>query len=180
MPEELLEDANEPSDDMSNYGEGDPESLWPSVNLANAFVIPSFELARQRLADVESRLQNLIALTSTVTVAAPVVHSSIVKPADFTSVWFLLAVGIFLVVVIVGLLSKALGELHVISPKLLYEKYLHFSAWEFQKNILYEAGQSFESNRSLVNVKGRAAVVLTALFCIEMCCLIVWIMQGVS
>lgn len=156
-----------------------PEEAWPSVSLAYDLAIPTYGLTSERLSVVEGRLQSVLGYAATVTLAVPVLASALIKEPNFGSPWFIAGVLMFFVIAAVGIPFLNIGDLRVISPHLLYDKYLHYSEWEFKKNILYFTGQNFDKNAGLVNGKGRVVTLLSVFLLFEILLLVVWIARGI-
>ena len=155
--------------------EENPPTTWPAVPLAYEFVTPAFGWINTRLAAVESRLQLLISFSAALMLAAPVLATAVLSQPNFRSVWFLSGVAVFFAIAIVGIVTFNWGTLLIISPQLLYDKYLHCSDWEFKKDILYFAGEGFQSNLGLINSKGNVTTILTVAFVVETLLFVMWI-----
>ena len=56
----------------------------------------------------------------------------------------------------------------------LYDRWLHYSEWEFKKNAIYWAGQHFNANVSRINIMGWILTGMIALFSVEVVLLLVW------
>ena len=158
----------------------DSETIYPSVDTAYEFVRPSYEWAQQRLDSVHTRIQTTLGFAAVATFGIPALVTSIAPGAEFSSPWFLSAIGLFAAVTLVGILSMSLGSLEIVSPKRLYETWLHYEPWEFRKNALYWAGNHYERNRTIINRKGYALIGLVVLFSTEGALFIVWAVLGVS
>lgn len=156
-----------------------PEATWPGVDVAYDLTKLSYSWILQRLDAVDSRIQTLQAFAATITLAALVIAASVIDDVDFESVWFVLAVVAFVAVVAIGSIAGASGRILLISPQILYDKWLHYSEWEFKKNAVYFAGQHFKENSSLVNGKGRAVGFMTALFLAETAFLLIWVARQI-
>jgi hypothetical protein len=168
------------SEDMVQSTEPTSEVTWPAVPFAYEFVIPSFDWMSQRLNAVEARLQTLIGFAATVTVAAPVLATAVLKQPKFDSMWFIWGVLMFFAIAAVGIAVLNTGDLQIISPQMVYKKYLHYSEWEFKKNILYSAGQGFEANANLVKTKGTVLTILSIVFLGQILLLVVCIATGIG
>lgn len=148
------------------------EQTFPSVELAYPIAIASYELAQKRLDIIDSRLQTVIASGTTVSLAIPVLASA--KGLSFSSLWFIAAVCVFFSAVILGTLARITGNIIVLNPARIYKDWLGFSEWEFKKNLIFFAGQHFESNRNLAKKRGWLTTITVALFIIEGLLLSVW------
>jgi len=155
------------------------EATWPGVHLAYDFVGPSYASILQRLDAVNSHLETLQTFAASITLAATILAASVVKDVDFRSPWFLSALSIFAVVIVIGAVARALGTVQLITPQLLYDQWLDYTEWEFKKNAVYWAAQHFKANRALVNNKGWAAFGMTVLLLLEMGLLLAWVVTQV-
>jgi hypothetical protein len=158
--------------------ESDPEATWPGVKLAYDFVLPSYQWAITRFEAVDSRIQTLQAFIVTVTLGLPTIATLIFKNISFTSWCFMIACGLAITAVVIGLVGRSWGGITLVHPQILYEKWLHRQEWEFRKDMLYFAAEHFEENTHLVNRKGRLVTIMTILFLIEAGMLFVWIISA--
>jgi len=159
-----------PHDDDSS-----PETEWPSVPFAYDFVIPSYQWVLTRFEAVDSRIQTLQAFIATTTLGVPAIATTMFKTIKFTSCWFLGAIGLAGVAIIIGLIGRSWGRITLANPRVLYEQWLHKPVWEFKKDMLYFAGQHFEKSSDFVNTKSRLVTVMSVLFFLETLLLFVWI-----
>ena len=100
--------------------------------------------------------------------------ASVLKDVDFRSIWLILAFCMFLLIVVLGVLARTLGTMILIDPKQHYEKWLHYSEWEFKKNAIYWAGEHFRVNKILINRRGLVLNAMSLLLFIEVILLSVW------
>ncbi len=164
--------ASDPDDDQ--------RTKWPGVHSAFDVSRDTYSLLCQRLDAANDRLQALQNYAVTVTLAVPIIVTAIRDKPDFNSTWFLLAMGTFGIIVVAGTIGQTLGTITALSPKLLYEKWLSYSDWEFKKNFVYWAGEHFDSNRKLVSRKARLGAFLTLVFLGEIACLITWAVMQID
>ena len=121
------------------------------------------------------RIDGLLTLTSTVTLAAPIVMAAAGEP-DFRSPLFVAAVGFFTVGLILGVGARGFfGGTRIIGPSSLYEDWLELSPTEFKLNGIYWAGEHFRQTATAVWRKSWAAHALTVLFILEGAALLLWI-----
>jgi hypothetical protein len=150
------------------------ESKWPGVDLAYDLARDSYSVAYQRLDNINGRIQSLLTYAATVTFAAPVIVRSIEEQPDFESPWFVAAMVFFVINGLAGPVALIAGSVQAVSPKVVYEKWLEFSPWEFKKTAVYWAAEHFDMNARLVNRKGHAATAMVAVLHAEAVCLLVW------
>lgn len=175
----ILREGGNPMRALFGRGSGTRETTWPAVHLAYDFVLPSYQWAQQRLDATDLRIQTLQAFAATVTLAAPILAATVVKDIDLQSAWFIAALALFVVTVVLGAVVRAYGRLELMSPKRLYDRWLGDSEWEFKKDAIYFAGKHFEANRSLINKKGLLADGMTVLFVVETALLLTWVLAEV-
>jgi len=153
-------------------------STWPGVKLAYDFVLPSYQLAITRFEAADSRIQTLQAFIVTVTLGLPTIATLIFKNIPFTSRWFIMACGLAVTAVVIGVIGRSWGGITLVHPQILYEKWLHKQEWEFRKDMLYFAAEHFEQNAALVNRKGLLVTIMTILFLLEAGLLFAWIISA--
>jgi hypothetical protein len=151
---------------------------YPGLEPAQAFVLPSYQWMLTRIEAADSRIHSLVAFVLTVTAGVPTVSRAFRPNLPFDSGWFAAAIGVAAVILVVGVLARAYGTIMLPDPAKVYEKWLDFPVWEFQKRALHFAGQHLEANRNLVKVKSYAVVALTALFAGEVGLLLTWLRCG--
>jgi hypothetical protein len=155
------------------------EATWPGVHPAYDFVGSSYASILQRLDAANSHLETLQTFAASITLAAPILAASVVKDVDFRSPWFLSALSIFIVVIVIGAVARVWGTVQLITPQLLYDHWLRYTEWEFKKNAIYWAGQHFKANSALVSKKAWAAFGMTVLLLLEMGLLLAWVVTQV-
>jgi hypothetical protein len=151
-----------------------PEEQWPSVPLAYEFVRPSYDIMLRRFETVEGRIRALVTLTGTLTFAAPVFARSVRPDIPLASLWFILAASAAILVVGLGVVATVFWTVRLYDPCELYEKYLEWTAWEFQKNMLYWAGDAFKRNAASLRRKAGLADAMALFFLAEISFLVVW------
>lgn len=158
--------------------DADPQSQWPSVGLAYDFVQPSYDWLLNRVNAAEGRIQTGLTFAASITLLVPVIAKTVFVDLDFGSLWLILAMITFIATVMLGAVSRFVGELTLVSPKKLYDEWLHYSEWEFKKNAIYFAGQHFEANRKLVRTKGTFVEIMTFLLLLEVLWFVIWVAEA--
>jgi hypothetical protein len=153
----------------------DPRAVYPGVDLAYELALASYETAQTRLDVLDKRLETLIALGATASLAVPVIASG--KNISFNSIWFFCASAAFVLATVVGITARLSKSLKLIDPAKLYTEFLHCSEWEFKKNIIFFAGQHFDVNIRLVNWRGRMAAWTAILFLVELIFVAIWLIH---
>ncbi len=103
------------------------EDKWPSVQWAYEFVKPSYEWLQNRFDAVNTRIEFLLTFSSSITLAIPIVVKVLFPDVNFGSLWFMSAMGIFLLTAIVGILGRIYGGLKLVSLQKLYNEWLNYS-----------------------------------------------------
>ena len=99
------------------------------------------------------------------------------KNVELASVWFIAAMVAAVLTLALGIAAKIVSGssgIWFLSPASLYDRWLHYSEWEFKKNAIYWAGQHFNANVSRINIMGWILTGMIALFSIEVILLLVW------
>ena len=76
---------------------------------------------------------------------------------------------------ITGTVMRVRGELVVVNPAKLYDGWLRYTEWEFQKTALYWAGKHAEQNAKLINEKSLAVAWMTGGLVLEIGLLVAWV-----
>jgi len=151
------------------------ETQYPSVDLAYEFVKPSYDWMLNRIEAMNSKMQGLLMLATAVTGGIPILAKAIFDNVDFQSVLFYGAIGLYVLLVVIGTVGLSMGGVKLFHPKLLYEKWLSNSIWEFKKDAIYFAGQNFEDNKKIIDAKSWLRNIMTILLLIELMIVIFWI-----
>jgi len=146
---------------------------FKSVELAYPLAVASYDLAQKRLDVVEGRLQTLLAFVAPVTVA--VIAAANGKGAPFTSYWFIAAMIFCLFGLALGVHTRLADTVIVIDPGVLSQKWLHFSEWQFKRNVIHLSGKHFNANATVIARKGRYTSWTAFIFLLEALCLGAWI-----
>ncbi|MCM3873436.1 MAG: hypothetical protein ND895_22365, partial [Pyrinomonadaceae bacterium] len=108
---------------------------FPSVELAYPLAVASYDLAQKRLDVVEGRLQTLLAFVTPITIA--VIAAANGKGVPFASRWFAAAMALCLLGLGFGVRTRLADKVIVIDPGVLSKKWLHFSEWQFKRNVIH-------------------------------------------
>ena len=79
-----------------------PEQEWPGAIPAYDFVLPSYTWVIQRVEAADVRIQTLLTFTAAMTVLTTTLAKTAFPMIEFTSVWFILGIGAFLLLVLTG------------------------------------------------------------------------------
>lgn len=156
----------------------DRELRWPGVHRAYDFVLPSYQLLTSRFEAADSRIQSIQTFAATLILGAPLLANAIKKSVPLLSPWFLGAIGLFLVIVALGLGGRLRGTLKLPDPARLYERSLHLSEWEFKRDAVYFAGEHFQWNAEAIRVKGNYTTAMTAAFLLMIGATLIWIIAA--
>ena len=153
---------------------------YPSIDLAYEIVLPSYDWAIRRLQVVEQRIEGLLRLTTTATIAIPVIAFATTKDVDPTVYlnWqAVVASALFFLTTVLGLLARRFGGISVIDPKQLYDNHLKKGKRELKKDLIYFAGLDFQDNVRLIERKSRCADLLVVLFVLELVFGVWWLVS---
>ena len=159
---------------MENKTETDA-SKYPSVDLAYEFVKSSYDWMLNRIEAMNSKIQGLLTLATAMTATMPILTKAMFNDVDFQSGWFYGAITTYLLLVIIGIYGLRMGGVRLIHPKNLYEKWLSDSKWEFKKDIIFFAGQDFETNKKVIDSKSLLRDTMNVLLLVELLIVIFWI-----
>ena len=169
---------------MDDQENDQPERAeWPSVDLAYGIVAPSYDWIQARFDSVERRIQTFLGFTATLTLGLPALVIAVENDADVTSWWFIAAMTTAVLTLAIGIAAKLVSGatgIWFLSPANLYERWLHYSEWEFKKNAIYWAGRHFEANVSRINTMGWLLTGMTFLFALEVIFLLVWAITSLT
>ena len=134
-----------------------PENL-PALDLAYGFVLPSYQWALARFEAGNTRLQTMLAIVASVSLAMPALARLINPSLSFADGWFLSAVAVFLAAMAAGAYGRQAGTVRVLHPeKLLAPEWLTSTPNRFKHDALYWAGEHFGCNRAAIEGKWRCA-----------------------
>ena len=150
---------------------------YPGVALAYDIAVESYALAERRRDAVHQRIDTLLSFVTTVTVAALVVVAAVFENPDFGSPLLWAAGGAYAMLVLIALTAKSVGALRQLSPKLLYEQWLHLNEHEFRLQMIYWAGEYTNEARRMTHYKARAATAMTVLFLAEGALFLAWLVR---
>lgn len=150
---------------------------YPGTDLAYDIAVESYSLAERRRDAVHQRIDVLLSFVTTVTVAAPVIVASVFEEPNFNSPLLIAAGVVYLLLVVGALGARLVGSLRQISPKLLYERWLHLEEPEFKRRMIYWAGEHADAARKVTNLKALVATILAVLFVVEGALFLAWIVR---
>lgn len=165
---------------MSDGNDGEPrvpEASSAAVRLAYDIAVESYALAERRRDAVHQRIDTLLSFVTTVTVAALVVVVSVFENPDLRSPLLWAAGAVYLLLVLCALIAKSVGALRQISPKLLYEQWLHLDEHEFRRRVIYAAGEYADEARRTTLWKTRAETAMAVLFVTEGTLFLAWLVR---
>jgi hypothetical protein len=143
---------------------------YPGIKAAYPFAVESYQWAIKRFDAIDSRIQTTLGFGMTFTLAVPAIFSALgIKPQPE---WFIAAMILFVSACTVGITAQMKGKLTIVTPKALYNQWLHFSELEFQKNLIFFSGQHLDTNLDLIALKQRLLVFATIIFSLEILCLV--------
>ncbi|MEX2446856.1 MAG: hypothetical protein WD734_05890 [Dehalococcoidia bacterium] len=153
-------------------GEADHQK-YPGVPFAYEFVLPSYEAMFARVEAATSRIDSIVTLSTTLTLAAPALVAS-VTGAPLTSRWLYAALVVFMLLLVLAIGMRTRSVITIVSPAVLYETWLHLDEFEFKRRAVYWAGEHFEKNSRTVYRKWIVAQIVGVLFAAEAVLLAIW------
>ncbi len=151
---------------------------YPSVGLAYETVKPSYDVMLSRFEAANARIQNLMTWAIGVTGIIPILAKSLLGDIDFNSLWLLPILLAFVALIIVGISAYRTGRIKLLHPQHLYVDYIQFPEWEYQKWLVYWAGEHFDTNQKYINIKSRYIDIMTVLLGLEVSFLALWVILG--
>lgn len=152
-----------------------PESL-PSVEIAYPIALEAYETAVKRFDAVDSKLNTLVTFAVTVSLAVPVLAQA--KNLSFRSTWFTVAALAFTAGIGVATYARIVGNLMLLSPRVLYDQFLDLEPWQFKRHMIDWAGENWEHNKTLINRNGTLAAIAAILFALEVVAVAAWVMTA--
>jgi hypothetical protein len=149
------------------------EQTYPSVGLAYNLAVTSSDAIVRRLDSIDSKLQTILGFAAGITAGVPAIGGA--RGVSFNSIWFYLAAIAMVAAVILGIYARLTGEIKMLNPTELYQKWLYLSEWEFKKEFIRYAGKAFEANSSLSYRKWRLTIWVSIILFLEAICLAVWV-----
>ena len=160
------------SEPLSEPGSDD----YPGLDLAYERAMASYDQITHRYDEVNRRLDGLLTLTSTVTLAAPLIVSATDAGASLRSPVLVVVAVLFSAVLVLGVAGRGfVRSLRLVSPFDLSRERLRFDETTFKLDAIYWAGEHFEHGMRVVWRKSLIAHVMTALFLAEVVALLIWI-----
>lgn len=146
---------------------------FPSIEAGFSFVVPSYAWLLTRIEAADGRLNQNLALASTITAGVPAVARAVQPNISFASGYFLIAVLLFLAGAVIALIARMKGGVLLPNPAAIYEQ-LDDEPERFKANAIYFAGTHFQHNVALAQAKLTAAVLATACLVLEVVSLMIW------
>ncbi|MEE8337502.1 MAG: hypothetical protein V3R95_05530 [Dehalococcoidia bacterium] len=163
--------------DKNPDSQGDSTSLSLAFDLSNQ----SYGLMAQRMDAVNRRLEGLVSLAVTLTIAVPIFATALLdnpRRADFDSVVLAGALAAFVISLIIGLTARGWSGLKLLSPQAMQQDdWAQLSKPDFMKEIIYWAAEHWEHNSTVIYRKSWAAILMTIFFVIELLFFIGWIAE---
>ena len=154
-----------------------PENM-PGLDLAYDFVQPSYQWALARFEAGNTRLQTMLAIVASVSLAVPTLARALDETLSLTDKWFLLAGVAFLAAVAVGVYGRHTGTVALADPRTLLHSWLTLPEAEFKYGALYWAADHFAHNTKTIERKWCCAGAMLTLFGVEAALLLVWALGG--
>ena|GEM_PF-2114293 len=154
----------------------EPVEEFPGLDLAYERAMASYQEIAARYDAANRRIDGLLTLASTVTLAAPLIVAATGTGTALRSPILVVVAGSFAVVLLLGVAGRSLaGTLRFVDPFDLYESWLGLGETDFKLEGVYWAGEHVDHGMRVVWRKSVAAHAMTVLFAVEVVALLVWI-----
>jgi hypothetical protein len=145
---------------------------YPSIGLAYDLAASSLDLPRARWDAMDNRIQSLVTINTTISGAFIVFLSDHGLP--IVSWRFRIAMTAFAAGIVLALIARWRGELQVVSPSKLFDKYLGLNQLEFKTQIIHILGDIQNANIKELKLKHRLTVGSMVAFGFGIICLAAW------
>ena len=153
----------------------DEPNPYPGVPRAYELARDSYDLMMRRYEFALLRVQTIAGLATTVAVAAPAIAQSRSTAVEFRDPRLYGALGAVALILFILLAVHIVGPMILISPKQLYDGWLHLTDSEFQAQYVYWAGVHFQRNARAVWWKSSLGNLASFLLLIEGALLVWWV-----
>lgn len=155
-------------------GENGTQEEQAGVDLAYNLMQNSYDLAVSRLNAVENRIQAVMVFSASFIVTVPVLIAATGNTIALATPLFYVAATIAGTNLLIGTLTRALGEVKLPRIYLNPREWLGLHAYWFKFYAVEDATQHFKDNLRTVNRNGLVAIIMTGLFLAETVLLAVW------
>ena len=143
-----------------------------AVNAAYELSLKSMDTAVKYYEAQDSNLDRVITLVVTFSAAMVAVLTKLTGTAKYDSFFFFGAVAFFTASLVVAFIGKYGGAMIIINPRKLWEEHLDQDEAEFKSDHIYYLGENFEALAKVASRKWWMCVTASALFCLEVVCLV--------
>ena len=150
----------------------------PGLDVAYGLVQPSYQWALARFEAGNTRLQTMLTVIVSASLAVPAVAGALNKSLSFTDTRFLLAGVVFLAAVAVGVYGRHTGTTTLADPQTMLQNLMVLSEAELKYRVVYDAADHFTRNASAIERKWRCAGAMLGLFGLEAALLLAWALGG--
>lgn len=140
-----------------------------SIDLAYQFVLPSYDWMLNRLAAVETRIQSLLIMVSTVTAAFPLVVVGLTGESQhLNGTLAIAAFACFVVCLLLGLVARAFWTVHLVNPGKFDAGWTERAKDDFRTWAVVYAGKHYAKNKKLIAHKSYLADASVIVFLAEL------------
>ena len=140
------------------------EMYSEALELAYPIALESYRVSERRLDVVEKRLQELLTFAVTASLGIVAVCAGKVNLLTWQ---FMAATACFAAGVGTGIYARLSGHISLLSPEILYHRYLTKTKAEFQLDIVYWAGKANDANIAFIQKKSNLTGVAGLCFLVE-------------
>ena len=138
---------------------------YPSVDLAYALAVQSYDWISKRFDVLETKTQNTLGLGLSLTFAIPVALKAL--DLQYHAWWMVAALAVFLLAIFLGIYARMVGHVEIVSPTTLYDHWIQYTDDDFKRYFIYYAGKHMEANVSLLEKRHRLLRWAICLFFLE-------------
>lgn len=145
---------------------------YPSIEHAFPIAVASYEQMHKRLDAIDAKNQQITAFAVALFLAVPALFKPSFKGDLF--VFFIVAMLMLIVAVIISLSSRYIGMVEILDPQKLYDNSLQLTETEFKRDIIYFAGEAFQNNSALLDRKWQLNLFSNLLLLSGLIMLLIW------
>lgn len=152
-------------------GPADPDR--DAVNETYAFVVPSAEWAMQRMSAVDSRLQQILTVTGTLTVLAPAAGAGLGR--SFEDPLGLIAILLGVGIIASGLKVMTMGGFQVLTVDAMHRRHMHKNPRKFRRDVIAAAAKIQRANHAEIRRRGKASAQLGTALAVQALLVVLWL-----
>lgn len=148
---------------------------FPSVDLGYDVAMGSYRTTFQRFDIIKNGIDRTLTWMLSFNLGLIVILADKSEKVQFHSWWFYSAILLFFIAFIMGMSAKVKKLKAIRSPKVIFEKWLKKTEWQFKKDSIFFAGQNYDTNKRINDYNGIISDCIIGLFMLEIILLALWI-----